>query len=120
MAYTKYLEINGTEIPLPQTYDVSYSSVLADTSGETEAGTSQRDVIRSGIANVSVALETNASWASTLSAFAKLPKVNVRFFDTELLAYRSAEMYIDSFKAGLFKDTAKKGFWNVSFTLCEM
>ena len=120
MAYTKHLEINGTEIPIPQTYDLAFTSVLADTSGETEAGTSQRDVIRSGIAEISVSLDVNAVWLGRISAYSKLAKLNVRFFDTELLTLRSAEMYMDSFSASLIKDTAKKGFWNVSFKLKEM
>ena len=41
MAFTNYLRIDGTEMPLPTSYDLSLSDVEADSSGETEAGTTQ-------------------------------------------------------------------------------
>jgi hypothetical protein len=48
MAFTDYLKISGTPLPLPDSYDLSLSDVEADTGGETEAGTTQRDVVRTG------------------------------------------------------------------------
>ncbi len=41
------------------------------------------------------------------------------YFDTETLAVKNAEMFIDGYKAGLVKDTSYKGLWKVSFTLKE-
>ena len=38
MAFFQYLNFNGTNLPLPDSYDVDLSSVEADTTGETEAG----------------------------------------------------------------------------------
>lgn len=46
MAYYQYLIFDGVKLPLPKSYDVQLSSIEADSSGETEAGTTQRDVIR--------------------------------------------------------------------------
>ncbi len=40
-------------------------------------------------------------------------------FDTETLAVKTAEMYVEGDKASLAKDTFKKGLWTVSFTLRE-
>lgn len=48
MAFIQYLRINGEDLPLPTSYSSELKDVQADSSGETEAGTTQRDVIRSG------------------------------------------------------------------------
>ncbi len=39
MAFMQYLNFNGTALPLPDSYDLDLSDVEADSSGETEAGT---------------------------------------------------------------------------------
>ena len=49
-----------------------------------------------------------------------MPKIAVKYFDTEILELKDAEMYITGFKAALKKDTSYKGLWTVSFTLKEM
>ena len=46
MAYIQYLVFNGRSLPKPDSYDVGLSDVEADSGGETEAGTTQRDVVR--------------------------------------------------------------------------
>ena len=43
----------------------------------------------------------------------------VGYFDTETLAVKTTEMYIEGYKAFLVKDTSRKGLWTVSFTLKE-
>ena len=45
MAFIQYLRINGEDMPLPTSYSFDLKDVQADSSGETEAGTTQRDVI---------------------------------------------------------------------------
>ena len=45
MAFFEYLKLNGTALPLPDSYEVELAAVEADSSGETEAGTIQRDVV---------------------------------------------------------------------------
>ena len=117
---TQYLIFNGIPLPLPETYDLSLSTVEADTGGETEAGTTQRDVVRAGVVNIGVSFQVTAGWLKKLSAFAKEDKLNVRYFDTDDLSLKRTEMFIEGFRASLVKDTARKGFWSVSFTLKEM
>ncbi len=39
--------------------------------------------------------------------------------NTELLAQKQTEMYVEGFKAKLEKDTSYKGLWTVSFVLKE-
>ena len=52
MAFFEYLKFDGTVLPLPDSYDVSLLAVDAESSGETEAGTTQRDVVRQGVVNL--------------------------------------------------------------------
>ena len=49
MAYLQYLVFNQKKLPLPDSYDLDLSDVEADSGGETEAGTTQRDVVRTGV-----------------------------------------------------------------------
>lgn len=119
MAFIQYLRINGEDLPLPTSYSFDLKDVQADSSGETEAGTTQRDVIRSGVVNIQVSFQVSAFWLQKLAAFRKLPIMTVRYFDSETLNYRETEMYIDGFKSSLEKDTSYKSLWKVSFDLIE-
>ena len=42
--------VDGENLPLPDSYEVELEDVEADSGGETEAGTTQRDVVRHGVA----------------------------------------------------------------------
>ena len=119
MAFIQYLIFNEELLPLPDSYEIGLSDVEADSSGETEAGTTQRDVVRTGVADISVSFSVSPKWVKRLTAYSKLPKIAVRYFDTETLELKNAEMYINNYKAKLEKDTSYKGLWTVSFTLKE-
>ncbi len=119
MAFIQYLKFNGRNLPLPDSYDIGLSDVEADSSGETEAGTTQRDVVRSGVAEISVSFSVTPKWLSFFSAYAKKDKIAVSYFDPETLEARDTEMYITEYKTKLEKDTSYKGLWTVSFTLKE-
>ena len=54
-----------------------------------------------------------------LTAYSKLNKLTVQYFDTDSLSLKETEMYIDGFKAKLEQDTSYKGLWAVDFTLKE-
>lgn len=101
MAFFEYLRIDGEKLPLPDTYDISLSSVEAETSGETEAGTRQRDVVRQGVVTINLSFCVTASWLAKL--FSKEDKFSVDYFDTDYLKLKNAEMYVDGFKAKLEK-----------------
>lgn len=92
----------------------------ADSEGETEAGTVQRDLVRSGVASIAVSFQVTEKWLKRLTGFKNQEKIQVEFFDTEAAAMRLAEMYVEGFKAKLEKDTSYKGLWTVSFTVKEM
>ena len=51
MAFFQYLVFDGENLPLPDSYEVELEDVEADSGGETEAGTTQRDVVRHGVAH---------------------------------------------------------------------
>lgn len=120
MAYMDYLAFEGSTLPLPDSYRYSLSDVEADSSGETEAGTTQRDVVRSGIATVSVSFTVTGKWLKLLSAYAKKDQFMADFYDTERLRMRNAAVFISGFSSSLKKDTPFGGLWEVSFELNEI
>ena len=77
--------------------------------GETEAGTVQRDVVRAGVVSIPVTFSVSAKWLKTLTEFKQQEKITVGYFDTEALAVKTAEMYVEGYKAALVKDTSRKG-----------
>ena len=119
MAFYSYLVFDGETLPHPDSYDVSMADVEADSSGETEAGTKQRDVVRSGVHTIAVAFSVTAVWLKKLTAYKQKPKLQVDFFDPETAELKRAEMYIEGFKVALKKDTSYGGLWTVSFDLKE-
>lgn len=74
MAHIQYLKFDGKALPLHNSYDIELSDVEADSSGETEAGTTQRDVVRTGVVSVSVSFSVSSKWLSFFSAYAKKEK----------------------------------------------
>ena len=119
MAFIQYLNFDGRDLPLPDSYEVELKDVEADSSGETEAGTRQRDVVRIGVVSISVSFSVSAAWLKLLTGYKNQEKIMVKYFDTETLEEKDAEMYVDGFKAKLQKDTSKKGLWSVGFSLQE-
>ena len=85
MAFIQYLVFDGENLPLPTSYDVAMDDVEADSSGETEAGTTQRDVVRSGVHTISVDFSVTPRWLKKLTVYKQKTKISVRFFDTETL-----------------------------------
>lgn len=120
MAFIQYLNFNQKPLPMPDSYDIDLSDVEANSGGETEAGTTQRDVVRTGVVSIFVSFSVSAKWLKLLTTYSKLPKITVQYFDTEELDLKETEMYITGFKAKLEKDTSYRGLWTVSFTLKEM
>ena len=119
MAYIQYLIFDNENIPLPDSYNIDLHDVESDSSGETEAGTTQRDVVRTGVVTISVDFSVTPTWLKKFSAYSKKNKIAVRYFDTADLGLKSTEMYINGYQAKLKKDTSYKGLWTVSFKLNE-
>ena len=83
MAFFQYLVFDGENLPLPDSYEVELEDVEADSGGETEAGTTQRDVVRHGVAQIPVSFSVTAKWLKKLAGYAKLDKISVQYFDVE-------------------------------------
>ena len=120
MGFFQYLVFDGENLPLPDSYEVELEDVEADSGGETEAGTTQRDVVRHGVARIPVSFSVTAKGVKKVAGYAKLDKISVQYFDVETLGMKTAEMYVTGYKAKLKKDTSYKGLWTVSFTLKEL
>lgn len=119
MAFIQYLNFDGEDLPLPDSYEVKLSDVEADSGGETEAGTTQRDVVRMGVAEIAVSFSVTAAWLRKLTVYKQKESIAVKYFNPESCDVRSVQMYVDGFKAKLEKDTSYKGLWTVSFALKE-
>ncbi|KIR03811.1 hypothetical protein P261_02626 [Lachnospiraceae bacterium TWA4] len=119
MAFIQYLVFDGMNLPLPDSYEVELEDVEADSGGETEAGTIQRDVVRMGVVTIQVSFSVSAKWLQLLSQFKNQAQIAVKYFDTNSLELKETLMYIQGFKSKLEKDTSYKGLWTVSFTLKE-
>ena len=119
MAFMQLLKFNAEPIPKPDSYEVELSDVEADSGGETEAGTTQRDIVRSGVATIPVSFSVSLKWLAKLTVYKDLPSIHVQYFDPKAGDLKETEMFIEGFKAKLVKDTTKKGLWTVSFTLRE-
>lgn len=113
------MAFDGTPLSLPDSYEVQMADVEADSVGETEAGTTQRDVVRLGVVSIPVTFSVSPKWLKMLTGFKQKEKFTVDYFDTETLSVKQAEMYVEGYKANLVKDTSYKGLWKVNFTLKE-
>lgn len=120
MAFFQYLNFDGVDLPLPDSYEVDMTDKEADSGGETEAGTTQRDVVRTGVVTIYVSFSVTQKWLRLLTGYKHQEKIRVGFFDPETASVKQAEMYVEGFKAKLKKDTSYKGLWIVNFTLKEL
>ena len=119
MAHMQYLVFNNENIPMPVSYDLDLSDVEADSGGMTEAGTTQRDVVREGVAEIKVSFNVSQIWLKKMSAYKKLASITVQYLDTATMQMTTTQMYIDGFAVKLVSDTSYGSLWNVSFVLKE-
>lgn len=119
MAHMQYLVFNNENIPMPASYAVDLSDIEADSGGMTEAGTTQRDVVREGVVEIQVSFKVSKRWLQKFAAYKKLPSIAVKYLDTETFNMRQTQMYIDGYSVRLASDTSYGSLWEVSFTLKE-
>ena len=79
MAFIQYLNFDGENLPLPTSYEVDMDDKEADSGGETEAGTIQRDVVRAGVVNISVAFSVSETGRGRLQAQPPVRRLRRRF-----------------------------------------
>ena len=115
----QYLVFNNENIPMPASYSVSLSDVEADSGGVTEAGTTQRDVVREGVVQIGVTFRVSKKWLNKFSAYKKLASITVGYLDMETMNIVNTQMYIDGYQVKLVSDTSYGSLWEISFTLKE-
>ena len=94
MAFFQYLVCDGENLPLPDSYEVELEDVEADSGGETEAGTTQRDVVRHGVVRIPVSFSVTAKWLKKLAGYAKLDKISV-ISVADIFAAAIENVYLD-------------------------
>jgi len=119
MAFIQYLNFDGENLPLPTSYEVDMEDKEADSGGETEAGTIQRDVVRAGVREISVSFSVTPTWLKKLTEYKQQESITVKYFDQETIAVKQTQMYVEGFNSKLEKDTSYKRLWTVSFVLKE-
>ena len=119
MAYVQYLKFDYENLPLPDSYDLDLSDVEADSGGVTEAGTTQRDVVREGVVQIGVTFRVSKKWLNKFSAYKKLASITVGYLDMETMNIVTTQMYIDGYQVKLVSDTSYGSLWEVSFVLKE-
>lgn len=76
MAFTQYLT-DGVPLHMADSYRVRMSNVKADSSSETQTGTTQRDVVKMGVASIPVMLSVSPKWIKLLTGFKQKEKLLV-------------------------------------------
>lgn len=119
MAHLQYLVFNNEDVPKPASYSVNLSDVEADSGGVTEAGTTQRDVVREGVVQIAVTFRVSKKWLNKFSVYKKLASITVGYLDMGTMNIVDTQMYIDGYQVKLVSDTSYGSLWEVSFTLKE-
>ena len=99
--------------------DAVKEEVEADSGGVTEAGTTQRDVVREGVVQIGVTFRVSKKWLNKFSAYKKLASITVGYLDMETMHIVNTQMYIDGYQVKLVSDTSYGSLCEISFTLKE-
>lgn len=107
------LYLNNTEIPLTKgSYSESRSHYQI--TGETEAGTNRRDLIRANILGLSVTLIGTTATKTALESYNAEASLTVKHYSGSTLVTWTA--YMDELSCELLTD----GEWEISFELIDM
>lgn len=107
------LYLNNVEIPLSKG---SYSEKLShyQITGETEAGTNRRDLIRSNILGLSVQMYATDTEKATIEAYNEETALTVKYYKGTTLITWAA--YMDNLSCNAITD----GEWQITFDLIDM
>lgn len=110
----EYIFFDGEKLPRPEEYQVGVSDILTDGSGETEAGTQQRDFKRRSVPEISMTFMVTKKWLLKFRRYRSQDKITVRYNHG---SEENAKMYMDGYKEKLEHETSTGGIWKVSFSL---
>lgn len=114
------LIINETEINLNAGSYKEYPRVV-ETRNETEAGTTHRDIIRTGIGHVDVSMNADETEKAFFDECVDASSLSVQYWSERAGAMITKTMFLDpdSYGADLIVETGGHRYYTVSFTLEE-
>ncbi|MBD3948441.1 hypothetical protein I4Q36_05150 [Tuanshanicoccus lijuaniae] len=115
-----YLTINNHVLPLPDQYRISLTDIESKSSGQTEGGTYQRDVIRLGRVSIDVSFTLTRETNVKLTGLLNRSKVLCQYLDPKTNHLTQSEMMMSNYDATMIKNRQGQGLWQVSFTLTEL
>ena len=114
------LFINDTEINLNAGSYKEYPRVV-ETRNETEAGTTHRDIVRTGIGHLDISMNADETEKAFFDDCVDASMLTVRYWSERAGALVEKTMYLDpdSYSADLIVETGGHRYYDVSFTLEE-
>ena len=114
--------INGTQMDVEWLqWDVAKNNIVS--SQETEAGTEDMEVIRTGKVSISALVQVSDRWAHIIDGFNDIPVLPVKYYDVSALNYVEKSMYMSDLSIELAqysnRQTLSNGLYTVSFKLTE-
>ena len=114
-------KINNTTLFRPEKWSVSREVI--ENAFQTEAGTDNVIVVRTGKVTIDAQFACTSAWASTFEGWADSNSLSVKYYDPSSSGYAEKTMRMRDFKMELnvYSDTSKKtlGAYTVSFKLIE-
>ena len=114
------LIINETEIELNKGSYKEYPRVI-ETRNETEAGTTHRDIVRTGIGHLDVSMTADETEKAFFDECVNASMLSVRYWSESEAALVTKDMFMDpsSYGADLIVETGGHRLYSVSFSLEE-
>lgn len=113
------LKLNNIALELTNdSYNESFSSV--DNVNTSEAGTTLRDVTRTGIPSLSVAYECDGMEKAKLDAFSKASSLTATRYDETSQDNIEWDCFMSNYSANLIVETDDTRFYSVSFKLEDL
>ena len=112
--------INGTEIKLNAGSYKEFPRVV-ENRNKTEAGTTHRDIIRTGIGHLDVSMNSDDVEKAFFDDCVNASELTVKYWSERAGALVTKSMFMDpdSYSADLVVETSIHRYYNVSFTLEE-
>lgn len=113
------LKLNGTPLSLTaDSYKDSYSAV--DHVSQSEAGTTLRAVVRTGILSKSITYKCDSTEKALLDGFNKLSSLIATYYDEVAGRNKTWKCFMEGYSAELISEDATKRYYKVSFKLRDL
>lgn len=114
------LIINNTEIKLNKGSYKEYPRII-ENRNETEAGTTHRNIVRTGIGHLEVSMNADESEKAFFDNCVNASTLSVQYWSESAAAMVTKTMFLDpgSYKADLIVEIGEHRYYNISFTLEE-